>query len=200
MLSVVCMLWPTSMSPSSAPQCPALCRRNMEEVLNKYLLMLCLCMYVLLPWWTVCFPRPEARPALCCSLSLFGIQYRPGFNNGRLISGPRTRIFAAGQEAFSLWFLGLSPQYSGYLWWAWFCAVSSCYLLQGGSLCVQRWCTTSLPFGTPGPPPPPLLLPPPTPCTMLLLCLLWLRIYHPGCIATSLVSFTSPPPTKLPEL
>lgn len=39
------------------------------------------------------------------------ILYRPRFNNGGLTSGPKTRISAAGQEALSLWFWGLSPQY-----------------------------------------------------------------------------------------
>lgn len=98
MLFILCMLRPASMSPPSASLHPALCRRNMEEVFSKYLLMLWLCMYVLLPCWTVCSPKPEACPALCCSLCP-GIQYRPGFNNGRLISGPRTKILAPGQEA-----------------------------------------------------------------------------------------------------
>lgn len=58
----------TGVSSPSAPQHPALCRRNTQEVLNKCLLMLCLCTCVVLPGWTVCSPRREAGQALCCSL------------------------------------------------------------------------------------------------------------------------------------
>lgn len=132
------------------------------------------------------------------------IRYRPIFNNGGLTSGPRTRISAAGQETLSLWFWGLSPQYlaasgdhDSVQCPTVSCSRGEACVLSGGAHCAPL----CLPFGTPGLPPPPFLLPSPTPCTMLLLCLLQLRIYHPGCIATCLVSFISPsPPTKLPEL
>lgn len=84
----------------------------MEEGLHKYLLMLCVCLYILLPHWT-CVPPGRKHEGLYAVLC---IQYRPGFNTGRLTSGPRTRVFAAGQEALFLRFLGLSLQYWGYLW------------------------------------------------------------------------------------
>lgn len=59
-------------------------------------------MCVLFPRWTVCSPRKEICQPLCYFVSLFGIQYRPGYNNRRLISGPRTRVFVARQEVLSM--------------------------------------------------------------------------------------------------
>lgn len=62
-------------------------------------IFLCVCLTALLDCM---FLQTGTCQPLCCSLSPFGIQYRPGYNNWRLISGPRTRVFAVGQEIFSV--------------------------------------------------------------------------------------------------
>lgn len=87
---------------------------NVGDVLNKCLLMDFLCVCVSHCPGGLYVPPGEDMLTLCCSLSLSGIQYRPGYNNWRLISGPRTRASASGQEDLPV-APGLSLQHCAFL-------------------------------------------------------------------------------------
>lgn len=177
--------WPLcsqhDLCPPSAPglpppaQHPVQCRMRTEEKLNKYLLMDCCCAYVSHCPGGLRVPPGKKHASIYAVLSLFGVQYRCDYSNRRLISGPRTRIFIAGQEVLSV-VSGAVPTI--------LCLPLASVILFSVHLCPWRRPTPTPSASPPHPPPPPRSnlppprsdLPPPTPCVVPLCCLPWLRI------------------------
>ena len=153
-----------------------------------------LCLWISLPWWTACSPGQETCQHLCCSLSLFGIQYRCDYSNRRLISGPRTRIFIAGQEVLSV-VSGAVPTI--------FCLPLASVILFSVHLCPWRGPTPTLSASPPRPPALPAPISPTHALSGAAVLPALAKNNHHGCIATSLGSLTPPPPPtplKVPQL